>query len=270
MSTEELTGIFLDFEQIDFLRIIIIFAATILAVTFIDRFLPWIAGKVRSRFRMVILPWTPLVRLLLIVGAVFMIIPLIIVPDFQNFVAILGVVVVAVGFAFKDYVGALIDGMLAIVERLYRSGGWITVDGAYGEVKSVGLRAVQILTPDDTLVTIPHNKIWNTNIYNENSGKMELQCAADFYPEPEHYAQIVRDRLYDVALTSPYLKLSIPVLVVVAERPWYTHYKIRAFPMDARDQFQFISDLTVWGKAALIKLGVKPASASAALLQARS
>ncbi|MDD4323093.1 MAG: mechanosensitive ion channel [Dehalococcoidales bacterium] len=270
MPTEELTGIFLDFEQIDFLRIFIILAVTILVVTFIDRLLPWIAGKVRSRLRMVILPWTPLVRLLLIVGAFFMIIPLIIVPNFQNFVAILGAVGVAVGFAFKDYASALIGGILAVFEKSYRPGDWITVDGAYGEVKSVGLRAVQILTPDDTLVSIPHNKMWNTNIYNENSGKMELQCAADFYLEPEHDAQVVRDRLYDVALTSPYLKLSIPVVVVVSEKPWYTHYKIRAFPMDARDQFQFISDLTVRGKAALIKLGVKPVSVSAVLLQTRS
>jgi len=266
MPTEELTGIFYDFEQIDFLRICIILAATFLLVAFIDRLLPWLAGKVRSRLRMVILPWAPLIRLLIIVVAFFMIIPLLIVPNFQNFVAILGVVGVALGFAFKDYASALIGGILAVFEKSYRPGDWITVDGAYGEVKSVGLRAVQIVTPDDTLVTIPHNKMWSTNIYNENSGKMELQCAADFYLEPEHDAQLVRDKLYDVALTSPYLKLSIPVLVVVAEKPWYTHYKIRAFPTDARDQFQFISDLTVRGKAALLKLGIKLASTPAGIM----
>jgi hypothetical protein len=35
----------------------------------------------------------------------------------------------------------------------------------------------------------------------------------------------------------------------------------RAYPPASRDQFQFISDLTIRGKAALADLGVKPARA---------
>jgi len=34
----------------------------------------------------------------------------------------------------------------------------------------------------------------------------------------------------------------------------------KAYPIDGRDQFKFTSDMTVRGKAALAKLGVKPAS----------
>jgi small conductance mechanosensitive channel len=100
----------------------------------------------------------------------------------------------AVGFALKDYVSSLIAGVMAIFEQPYRPGDWVQVDDAYGEVKSVGFRAMRIVTPDDTVVTIPHAKMWDRNIYNANSGKRDLQCIANFYLNPEHNAALVRQK----------------------------------------------------------------------------
>ena len=63
-----------------------------------------------------------------------------------------------------------------------------------------------------------------------------------------------------MALTSPFLKLENPVRVIAKEEPWGTHYRIRAYPVYPKDQFEFISDLTIRGKAALVGLDVKFAS----------
>ena len=60
-------------------------------------------------------------------------------------------------------------------------------------------------------------------------------------------------------MTSPYLEPDQPVTVVVAEKPWGTHYRLKAYPLENRDEFQFISDLTVRGKKALSELGACPA-----------
>lgn len=124
----------------------------------------------------------------------------------------------------------------------------------------MSLRALRILTPDDTIVTIPHSKIWDTAIYNDTDGERHLMCVTDFYLAPEHDAELARQVLYDVALTSPYVHIFRPIAVIVAEKPWYTHYKLKAYPIDSRDQFQFASDMTVRGKAALYKLGMPPVS----------
>lgn len=69
----------------------------------------------------------------------------------------------------------------------------------------------------------------------------------------------VPQQLHEVALTSPYLQLNRPVVVIVLEKPWGTHYRLKAYPIDGRDQFKFTTDMTVRGKAALANLGVKPA-----------
>lgn len=144
---------------------------------------------------------------------------------------------------------------VTLYEMPYRRGDWISIEGTYGEVKSIGLRAVEIVTPDDTMVVIPHSKIWDKLIFNANDGTRYLQCVADFYLSPAHDGKKILDALYDVGMTSPFLQLSKPVVVVVKEQPWGTHYRIRAYPVDFRDQFRFTTDLTVRGKSTLIEMG---------------
>jgi hypothetical protein len=82
-------------------------------------------------------------------------------------------------------------------------------------------------------------------------------CVVNFYLEQDHDPYQVCRLLENVALSSPYLNLSKPVLVLLEEKPWFTHYRIKAYPMDPRQQFQFISDLTARGKQNLRELPVK-------------
>lgn len=43
--------------------------------------------------------------------------------------------------------------------------------------------------------------------------------------------------------------------VVVEQTPWGTHYQLKAYLFDMRDQFDFVSDLTVHGKIAIEQSG---------------
>jgi small conductance mechanosensitive channel len=261
-----LDKIFRDVQQIDFLQIGIIILIAWLSIRVVTRVLPWLAERLTGRLRLYILPSVPVLRLLILIVAVVGIVPLIIEPTFQNLVTFFGAAGIALGFALKDYVSSLVAGIVALYERPYRVGDWVQVDGAYGEVVYVGLRMLRLVTPDDTMVTIPHIKIWDTNIYNANDGRRDLMCVVDFYLEPQHDGAQVRQSLYDVALTSPYVNLERPILVIVSEKPWATHYKLKTYPVDARDQFQYITDLTVRGKSALADLKVRAAYALPALM----
>lgn len=84
-----------------------------------------------------------------------------------------------------------------------------------------------------------------------------MLCVTDFYLHPNHDAAHIKHTLHDVALTSAYLQIQQPVVVIVMEKPWGTHYRLKAYPIDPRQQFLFITDLIVRGKAALTRLGVE-------------
>ncbi|MGR9044861.1 MAG: mechanosensitive ion channel family protein [Gammaproteobacteria bacterium] len=244
-------------NQVTALQIAAIVAVTWMSMGLTQRLLPWLAEQFSGHKRLYILAAVPVFRLLFIIVATVMIIPRIVEPTMENLVALLGTVGVALGFAFKDYVSSLAAGIVTLYEMPYRVGDWIKVEDAYGEVKEIGMRAVEIVTPDDTVVTIPHLKLWTTHIYNSNDGSRYLMCVTDFYLHPRHSANQVKACLLEVVLTSVYLQFEKPVTVLIQEKPWGTHYRIKAYPIETRDQFVFITDLTVRGKAALTELGVE-------------
>lgn len=253
----------LPFERIfrapDLTALVEILAILLFAVlaTLVTRWaLQWLARRLHGKRRLFLLAMVPVLRLIFIVVAFSMIVPIVIKPSLQNMVALLGAAGLAIGFALKDLVSSLVAGVVAVGEMPYRNGDWITIDGAYGEVRHVGMRIVKIVTPDDTAVSIPHSRLWNVPIFNANDGSPRLMCVAEFYLHPRHDAASVKQALADVALTSAYLHFGQPVVVIAREKPWGTEYRLKAYPVDARQQFDFITDMTVRGKAALTAQGV--------------
>ena len=249
--------IFRDFDQIPFFYIVFLVLAAVFLSSLIRRLIPSLASILPPRFSYYLLPLTPIFRLMITGLALLMIVPTIVKPSMQNFIAFFGAIGLALGFAFKDFASSLIAGIIAVYEQPYRVGDRVTINGVYGEVHSINLRALKLVTPDDDAVTIPHNCIWNGMIMNSNDGCREQQCSALFYLSPDHDAEVVRQILLDVALASPYTLFSRPVRVAVREMPWATQYRIRAYPVDGRDAFTYVSDLTCRGKAALREAGLK-------------
>jgi small conductance mechanosensitive channel len=246
----------------DALLVLGIFVLAWLAAAVIRWIIRQLAEKAPARLRLFILRLIPISRLLIGIGAVVAIVPILVEPKFQNVIALVASAGIALAFAFKDYATCLAAGLITILENTYQPGDWIEVDGIYGEVKSIGLRAVRLVTPDDTEVSVPHSRLWSASIFNASSGNLSLLCVTDFYLHPEHDAFAVRRRLTEIAETSNYRKPESPVTVIVFEKPWGTHYRLKAYVKESREQFLFITDLTVRGKEALRSMGVRFAQAT--------
>ena len=220
-----------------------------------------LAEKAPPRLRLLILRALPLARFLIGISAVVIIVPILVEPTFQNVVTLVASAGLALAFAFKDYGSSLVAGLVTVLENTYQPGDWIEVDGAYGEVKSIGPRSVRIVTADDTEVNIPHSRLWSTSIFNSSSGNRSLLCVTDFYLHPDHDAAVVRKRLMETAETSSYRKLGSPITVIILEKPWGTHYRLKTYVKESREQFLFITDLTIRGKEAIRSLGIRFAQA---------
>ncbi len=246
----------------DTLLVLGVFVLARILMFLIRRFAVYLAQKTSSHLRLSILRVVPLVRLLIGIGSIAVIVPILVEPTFRNIVTLVASAGVALGFALKDYGSSVIAGLAAVLENIYQPGDWIEVDGAYGEVKSIGARATRIVTADDTEVIIPHTRLWAANIFNASSGNRSLLCVADFYLHPDHDAALARRHLEEVGRASSYRKPESPVTVIVLEKPWGTHYRLKATVKESREQFLFLTDLTVRGKEALRSLGMRFAQAT--------
>jgi len=220
-----------------------------------------LAERVPGRWRLRVLQFMPFTRFLVAMAAILLIVPLLIRPTAQSVLALLATVGLALAFVLKDYGSSLVAALVTVFEHPYQPGDWIAVEGTYGEVQFIGLRAVHLLTPDDTEVIIPHSKLWGTSIFNATSGQRHVLCVADFYLHPHHDGARVQAALTQVASASPYREPESRVTVIAAEKPWGTHYRLKAYAKESRDQFQFTTDLTIRGKEALLAMGVQAALA---------
>src|SRR5208282_4577957 len=153
------------------------------------------AESASSRWRLLILRTAPLATLMIAIAGIAIIIPILIEPTFEDIIALLATVALALAFALKDYVSCLAAGVVTILENTYQPGDWIEMDGTYGEVKTIGTRAVHIVTADDTEVIIPHAKIWSASVSNDSSGQPSLLCVANFYLHADHDGEAVRQAL---------------------------------------------------------------------------
>ena len=45
--------------------------------------------------------------------------------------------------------------------------------------------------------------------------------------------------------------------VIVLEKPWGTHYRVKAYVRESREQFLFITDLTIRGKDILREMSIR-------------
>ena len=261
-GSEEAVKLLNDFQDIGFGKIALILVASFALIWLVRRTLPYLAERGPSRLRMILLGAVPVLRLVVILGAILWIVPIVFNLTVQNFLVIAGAASVAIGFAFKDYASSIIAGIVALFERPYGAGDWVEIDGDYGEVVSVGFRAIQLRTAADDLVTVPHEKLWTNNVSNANAGAATLMCIAHFHLLPDHDAARVEAALVDVGLTSAYLDYAQPVFVIVKETEYGSHYQLKAYPFDLRDQFRFVSDLTVRGKPAVRRAGGVEAAAT--------
>ena len=126
-----------------------------------------------------------------------------------------GTIVVTVGLVLKDQASSVLAGITILVEKPFRVGDRVSFAGYYGDIKSIGLRSVRLVTLDDNEVTIPNNKFLTDPVASGNSGEFTMLVQQDFligFDEDIDRAK----QLVEQALTSScYFSMSKPWVVLV-------------------------------------------------------
>ncbi len=232
---------------------IFILLTAYLVIKILDRIVIWLSEKIAKEWRLRVKQFLPFLRMLVLTTTVVVLMNLFLNLSKENILAVTGTVAVALGFAFKYYASSIIAGIVGIFESPYGVGDRIKIGDYYGEVMSYGLRSVTIQTPDDNTITIPHNKIWTEAISNANTGALEAQVVTKFYFAHDVDISLVKKILYRVAQTSKYTALKLPIVVIMTEKPWGTMFKLKCYPLDARDEFIYQTDLITRAKTAFAK-----------------
>lgn len=108
------------------------------------------------------------IGLLTILGSVFQV-------NVGALIAGLGIGGIAIAFALKDSVENLLASILVMIDRPFKLGDWIIVNGVEGNVERIGFRSTRIRTFEKTLMIIPNRKLIENNLENFTERNLRRQ-----------------------------------------------------------------------------------------------
>jgi len=205
-------------------------------------------GERWIRSRLTIKGLVPIIRISGWTLILYVIIVEIFAPPIATLVALTASAGIAVGFASQDILKNIFGGIMILFDRPFQVGDKIQVGEHYGEVVAIGLRTVRIVSPDDSLVSIPNSEIVNTSVSNSNSGAHYCQVVAELYLPPDLDLVRLREMARETAAVSRYLYLNKPIQIILKHEIHMgepvVKLRVKAYVLDIRYEFAFASDMT--------------------------
>ncbi|AGB39638.1 mechanosensitive ion channel family protein [Natronococcus occultus] len=92
------------------------------------------------------------------------------------FLASAGVLGIVIGFAAQDAIGNLIGGIALYFDNTYKPGDVILLEEEMrGTVVDIGIRSTTVLTPENTMVTVPNSVLNSTQVVNQTAPRRHIR-----------------------------------------------------------------------------------------------
>ncbi len=180
-----------------------------------------------------------------------------------SFMGLAGVVALAIGFAFRDIAENFIASVMLGIRRPFRVGDQIEVAGHAGVVKSLNTRATILVTLDGSQVRIPNALIFKEVVINR-SASTAVRGSFDLLVPWEASVATAADAVTKALRSHEGFEESpAPRTLVEAIEP--EGVRLRSyfwFPSRGVDRGKLMSDAQLAAKAALQKVGIRPAARS--------
>lgn len=205
-----------------------------------------------------------IVRFIIYMITIVLVVTSVITLEKEALLALSGAIAVTVGFALKDLASSVLAGITILFDRPFQVGDRVTVAGFYGEIKTIGLRSVRMVTLDDSLVTIPNNRFLTEITMSGNAGALDMQIVIDFLIAVDSDLTKAKQIVNEAVRTSRFVYLEKPATVlvndVVEANYLATRLRAKAYVLDVHYEKQFETDVTERVKQAFRKEGIRPPS----------
>jgi small-conductance mechanosensitive channel len=176
--------------------------------------------------------------------------------------ALSGTIAVSAGFALKDLAASIIAGITILFDRPFQVGDRVTFGEYYGEITSIGLRSVRMVTLDDSTVTIPNNRFLTDVVVSGNSGALDMQIVIDFFIAQDGDVKEAKRIVTEAVRTSRFVYLEKPVTVLINDliQQSYvaTRLRAKAYVLDVRYEKAFETDVTERVKQGFSRAEIPP------------
>jgi len=182
-------------------------------------------------------------------------------PAKELLLALGGGAAVAIGLSLKDLVASLVAGLTLLFDRPFLVGDRVQFGDVYGEIKSIGLRSVKLVTLDDSLVTIPNARFISDVVSSGNAGALDMMIVIPFHIALDADVELAQRLIHEIVVTSRYVYLAKPVKVIATETViaygLALQLTAKAYVLDVQYEKDFQTDVVTRVSNALLKHQIK-------------
>ncbi len=237
----------------------------VLATYTFNRFVTGAIERLAERFtewRLSIEQSKAVLRLLIVLTGLLLATSMVVELSREALLALGGTLAVAVGISLRDLVSSIVAGITILIDRPFQVGDRVTYGELYGEVASIGLRCVRLVTLDDSVVTIPNNKFLTDVVMSGNAGALDMLVQIDFFIGLEEDLATAKSLVGEVVVSSRFTYLEKPWTVTVAQVAHVDTLALRlrakVYVLDVRYETSIVTDVTERVTAAFAKHEIRP------------
>jgi small conductance mechanosensitive channel len=118
--------------------------------------------------------------------------------------ALFGGASVIIGLALQDTLGNFAKGLMIMINRPFDEGDFVDIGGAAGTIQSVSIIATTITTPDNQVIVIPNQQVWEgviTNLTARETRRVDLVFSIGYDDDIQLAIQILKDAVAEHPLT---------------------------------------------------------------------
>ncbi|MBF8963286.1 mechanosensitive ion channel [Pontibacter sp. FD36] len=180
---------------------VILLIITFIVARFIRNGLDKVIGRISHSAALNNLISTILYLALLAVGFFFVLSVLQLDRVVISLLAGVGIIGLALGFAFQDIAANFISGIIIAVQKPFGVGDMIETNDYFGVIERVSLRTLDIRKPSGELVKLPNKMVFENPVTNYSSSgtrRLDLDVGVSYGEDLERVQQIVTEALQDV------------------------------------------------------------------------
>lgn len=117
--------------------------------------------------------------------------------DLTNLAFIAGALSVGIGFGLQDVIKNLVAGIIILLERPFKVGDWVMLNGTEGTIKQINIRSTELLAFNKTSIIIPNATLISSSVTNMTHGdamsRQNVTVGVSYGSNPEQVKEILLD-----------------------------------------------------------------------------
>lgn len=115
--------------------------------------------------------------------------------DLTNLAFIAGALSVGIGFGLQDVIKNLVAGIIILLERPFKVGDWVMLNGTEGTIKQINIRSTELLAFNKTSIIIPNATLISSSVTNMTHGdamsRQSVAVGVSYGSNPEQVKNIL-------------------------------------------------------------------------------